>query len=140
MKNLKLRIDDLPEFKGQIVDIFEDYLDENYPDITSFRNKERDEAVKDGEYESIDETAHIWGDDYDFIADNIDAIIKTAAVENDAELTVSTISVANIKNILGTFVYLCNRNNITISADDEMILTNSIRDTFMAWGIPLEEI
>ena len=59
-----LNEDSIPEFIGQIVDVFEDFCAEN--EIT-WPNKDRDEYVKDGGCEE-DEAAIIFGSDYDYIA------------------------------------------------------------------------
>ena len=55
----KISKDDLPEFTGQIIDIFEDFLDDRNIVLD---NPEKEEAIKDGE--DPDEIANIYGSDY----------------------------------------------------------------------------
>ena len=61
---IELSDDDAPEFIGQIVDVFEDFLDEKGITI---ENEER---------EGDDDEAIIYGTDYDEIADGIREIIS----------------------------------------------------------------
>ena len=55
----KLSADDLPEFVGQILDIFEDFLAEKNIDIP---NIEKEEAVADGD--DPDSICILYGTDY----------------------------------------------------------------------------
>lgn len=59
----------LAEFKGQLIDIFEDFLDERGIVIP---NPERDED------EDLDpeEAANIYGSDYDELADNLMDVLE----------------------------------------------------------------
>jgi hypothetical protein len=61
---IELSDDDAPEFIGQIVDVFEDFLDEKGIEI---ENSEKDGDEGD---------AIIYGSDYDEIADGIREIIS----------------------------------------------------------------
>ena len=55
----KISKDDLPEFTGQIIDIFEDFLNDRNIVLD---NPEKEEAIKDGD--DPDELANIFGSDY----------------------------------------------------------------------------
>ena len=111
------------EFKGQIVDLFEDWLDEN---DYQFKNEERDEAIEDGDYEDESEAAHIWGDDYDKIADRVEQVLKTDVIDDDC-----------IRSIVSEFTELCDRNDIPVTDDIRETFVNKVTDTFNKWEIPL---
>ena len=66
MLNIHLLNQDMPEFVGQMIDIFEDFLDAKGIDIT---NPERTG-------EDIDE-AKIFGEDYDLLADKIQETLES---------------------------------------------------------------
>lgn len=61
--------ENLAEFKGKIVDIFEDYLDDN--DVTLV-NSEREDAIEDGE----EDIAIIYGDHYDIIGNTVEQCVR----------------------------------------------------------------
>lgn len=54
-----LKKEDLPEFVGQIIDIFEDFLDDRN---IVLQNEEREDAINDGA--EPDSVAIIYGSDY----------------------------------------------------------------------------
>lgn len=115
--------DNIPEFKGQIVDIFEDFLcDNNY----TLKNEEREAAIADDEYEDPEEAAIIWGDDYDTIADTVESVISG----NDKE----HISEAEIKIIMSAFNELCTENNIALTSEQTKTLSDKLIETFQRWG------
>ena len=60
--------DNRDEFLGQLIDCFEDFLDEKK---ITLNNHERDEAIKDGN----DSAAIIYGQDYDNIRDKLNNIL-----------------------------------------------------------------
>lgn len=66
MLNIKLLDQDMPEFIGQVIDIFEDFLEAKGIDVP---NPERTG-------EDIDE-AKIFGEDYDLLADQICATLES---------------------------------------------------------------
>lgn len=121
-----VRANDLPEFKGQIVDIFEDFLDEHNYD---FANDERQSAIDDGDYEDPSEAAHIWGDDYDYIADVVEEITH--------EHTRNEITKNDITHIMNAFEELCAQNNIDLSDENKSSLTGKIETTFTNWNISI---
>lgn len=65
VKNV-LTMESMPEFIGQIVDIFEDYCTEKE---IILENSDRNQAIKDGE--DPENLAIIYGDSYDVIGDAI---------------------------------------------------------------------
>lgn len=64
-----IKLEDLPEFIGQIIDTFEDFLDEKGVFI---ENSERD---ADEEITGENNCAIIYGEDYSRIADDIQNIL-----------------------------------------------------------------
>lgn len=75
--NLELPENDIPEFVGQIIDLFEDFLDEKGVILP---NQERDEDHS----LTPEESANIYGEDYFFLENKIkDTIINWASVNID---------------------------------------------------------
>lgn len=68
INDVKKDNNDKEEFLGQIIDCFEDFLDEKK---VAFNNPERDEAIADGN----DSTAIIYGSDYDKLSECIESIL-----------------------------------------------------------------
>lgn len=114
---------DRAEFKGQIVDIFEDYLDNNGYKLN---NAERDQAIEDGDYDDPDEAANIWGDDYDAIGDEIEFML-----DNNG----TSVAKANIVPIISAFENLCDRSNISISTKEHDTLLQKVTETLTNWSI-----
>ena len=65
--------DNVAEFKGQIIDIFEGFCEKNHITID---NPDKEEYDKENGYEPGENTAIIFGDDYDRIADYADDLIE----------------------------------------------------------------
>ena len=63
----KVSIEDKPEFIGQIIDLFEDFLDEKGVIIN---NPERDDE------EDAEMAANIYGSDYGILSDGIEEILQ----------------------------------------------------------------
>lgn len=63
--------DSEPEFFGQIIDIFEDFLDAKGVQIA---NTDRDEDIADGE--DPEGLAIIYGEDYDIIKDQLTSMMQ----------------------------------------------------------------
>ena len=114
---------DRAEFKGQIIDIFEDYLDNN---DYKLNNVERDQAIEDGDYDDPDEAAHIWGDDYDAIGDEVEFML-----DNNG----TSVAKANIVPIISAFENLCDKSNISISTKEHNALLQKVTETLTNWGI-----
>lgn len=65
---VRITADDAPEFYGQIIDVFEDFLAEKGIQITDEKsNDDRDDSVN---------TAIIFGSDYDGIRDSLESIMQ----------------------------------------------------------------
>lgn len=75
VKNV-LTMESMPEFIGQIVDIFEDYCTEKE---IILENSDRNQAIEDGE--DPENLAIIYGDSYDVIGD----IIRRTLSEHTAD-------------------------------------------------------
>lgn len=130
---IALTPDSKPEFIGQIVDIFEDYLSEK--EIT-LQNEDRDIAIEAGEYDDPDEAAMIYGDQYDVIGDAVSQMI------DDHNLMDHTFSDENkethqIDMIMSSF-YDVLHNGLygkMLTDEDIFMLKDRIKDTFANWGI-----
>jgi len=71
----KISLNDLPEFIGQIIDIFEDFLDEKGIRID---NPER-------EGEDPEEAANIYGSDYGALEDEIKELLVNWEIADTSE-------------------------------------------------------
>ncbi len=126
----KLDQDNIAEFKGQIIDIFEDFCDKKGINI---QNKERDN--KEAGYADNENDVKIFGNDYDYIVDEIDISAENsnffANKIHDRELKdISTILIDNFKNIISE------RGSIkTLTNDDISNIRTDIKDTFAKWNI-----
>ena len=128
----KLDQDNIAEFKGQIIDIFEDFCDKKGINI---QNDERDEYNKEAGYADNENDVKIFGNDYDYIVDEIDISAENsnffANKIHDRELKdISTILIGNFKNIISE------RGSIkTLTNDDISNIRTDIKDTFAKWNI-----
>lgn len=143
----------LSEMLGQVVDIYEDYLDENGMEIlNSNRDEEIKEAVANGEYANEEEAredlgfAHIYGEDYDRIVD---------VFRNRTELYEGTmipplaneISAGIAGEMVDEFIALMSelgvyqdpktgvRTDLTDPGKDRDTLLKATLGVFSAWGI-----
>lgn len=130
---IALTPDSKPEFIGQIVDIFEDYLSEK--EIT-LQNEDRDIAIKAGEYDEPDEAAMIYGDQYDVIGDAVSQMIDdhnlmehTFSDENEEAHQIDVI-MSSFYDVLHNGLY-----NKALPDEDIFMLKGHIKDTFANWGI-----
>lgn len=112
------------EFKGQIVDIFEDWLDDH---DYMLNNPERKEAIENGEYDDSSEAAIIWGEDYDIIANTVEEVLDLA-VSNK-------IDTKDIPLIMDSFKGLCADNKIDLSEKEAKNLMEKVNKTFKNWKI-----
>lgn len=140
----------LPEFLGQIVDIFEDYLDDNGMTIL---NEDRDEqaveAVENGDYETTEEAIAelgmccIYGEDYDRIADvyrhltgNWDSDLpKYAVTKKVAEGYSRAITEAFMEIMEERGVNAEDGSRIDTGNLDRIGLEYKVLDTFTRWGL-----
>ena len=64
---IKIKENDFPEFLGQVIDVFEDFLEEKGIDVS---NEEKEES---------DDPAILYGSDYGFLESGIMDILKNWA-------------------------------------------------------------
>lgn len=122
----------LAEFRGQVVDVFEDFCDEYGIRI---ENKERDEYNAEAGYEEGENAAIIFGGDYDLIADEVTGRVNNAAgKESFTPDEVSDIADAlmdifdnQILKERGTIGFVCDPLKVE--------LKEGIVDTFRAWDL-----
>ena len=118
---------EMAELKGQIVDIFEDWIDENNYFI---ENDDREDAIVSGEYDDPSEAAQIYADDYGYITDEVEYVINNHAQD---ELTADKIAI-----IIRAFEDICKRNDIELSDETKAFFASKIKTTFINWGLPVK--
>ncbi len=137
-KNVKLTQDstELAELKGQIVDILEDALADTDAGIP---NEDRDEAIEDGD--DPEETAIIYGEDYDTIADIVEDIVLSEDLqENPAQPEKQKEIVGRIMEAYGEIAAKAEFPNDDLADGGFMDssrdgLEDSIRKTFTNWKL-----
>lgn len=141
--------DMLPEFLGQIVDIYEDWLDENGMTITNAdRDEELAESVANGEYDTLEEAqeesglAHIYGFDYDGIANMYR--MRTGCWESELPPAMSRQNALKcIDDMMAEFteimadrgVYQASGEKVPENAIDREKLESKALETFERWGL-----
>ena len=124
--------DTLAEFKGEIIDIFEDFCDDNDINII---NHERDMYNKDAGYLPGENDVKIFGVDYDLIGDEITYFVEAEFGLYDHKLHENDMDRIS-KILLLRFTKILNeRGNKKIDADNEAIIKSKIKDTFNNWGL-----
>lgn len=117
---------ELPELKGQVVDIFEDFFAENDINIP---NEDRDQAIADGE--DPDGLAIIYGEDYDVIGDEVELAIgaetKTLSENEMNDLADTLIEAAKRLDITDA-----ERNKVQSNRDE---LIKQIKELFAEWEL-----
>ena len=129
---MTLNQDSLPEFIGQIVDIFEDFCAEN--EIT-WPNEDRDEYIKDGGCEE-DEAAVIFGEDYDYIADPVQSGVETYGLTESNRLDTEKETDFIVSIIDEFYNLLADRNVESMKSDklrDEIGLALKIDRILQHW-------
>ncbi len=131
---LRIMVDNnrLPEFKGQIIDIFEDYCDEN--DI-AIENAERVEYNKETGFEEGENDVKIFGADYDALGDKITSFLS----ENNNEVTEVQISRFSV-DLIGTFTDILKERGTTfdikrLNDAEKKKIGSKILDTLRRWDI-----
>ena len=122
-----IKIDDRAEFKGQIIDIFEDFLDDIgvTPDMlpNSDRNGEPDEAI-------------IYGADYDDIAGEIALYSHFPGCIKESEKLYRYTIVENIfHEFLRVIDRIENRNIFDLAIEHQVFLKNEIKQVFIKWEV-----
>ncbi len=128
----KLNLDSKSEFVGQIVDLFEDYLDANN---IRLKNTDREDAIAEGDIEP-EEAAIIYGDHYDIIGDTVANDIETYSLM-DKQFESLMESQEAVEDIIGSFHNLLKEGGYIkdIPKPDIETLKGDIRDTFEHWGL-----
>lgn len=109
----------LPEFKGRIVDVFEDFCDAN--DI-SIENPDRDEEEDDG-------AAIIYGEDYDTIADEVEFLFERFKAPFESQEVITTVT-----NCCGNFEEILQERGSKILEDDSE-LYDKCMEVFKAYNL-----
>ena len=128
----------LPEFKGQIIDIFEDYLCDKNQTLV---NTDRLEAITSGEIDEED-AAIIYGQHYDMIGDEIEYLVGIDAI-ND-EVTVEVIDKLDDKfaeKIIDKFIEVLadGQCDLRPSYTDLNDLNNKIKSLIQTWRAEKDE-
>ena len=127
---------DLAEFKGQIVDIFEDYFAEHN---VVLNNEDKQTAIDDGE--DPDNLAIIYGEDYDVIGDEIEYAINLKmshgyVIDKSLMESISTATIDAAITLLANIDDETKRAEIILTmTNDKPALKNKIRDTFVNWNL-----
>lgn len=120
----------MAEFKGQIVDIFEDYLEEHNVTPDCLPNVEREPDDEDA--------AIIYGDDYDFIADEVQfQVDRYRLIQYGPTRNPQIISTA-VNTIYERFSDVASKlinTDFALDADSECQLKEKIRQTFINWEV-----
>lgn len=109
----------LPEFKGRIVDVFEDFCETN--DI-SIENSDRDEEEDDG-------AAIIYGEDYDTIADEVEFLFERFKAPFESQEVITTVT-----NCCGNFEEILQERGSKILEDDSE-LYDKCMEVFKAYNL-----
>ena len=151
MQGIKIMLEDQPEFAGQIIDTFEDYLDDMLVAPDEFPNDERED----------EDSALIYGSDYGELQDAIYAEMEKQGLfqsEIDPQNTKfetllnETVSLILATRIVNRFEELLKDKNLvlvhgdalkeskngTISNKDEEKLITSVMKQFKHWGLCAE--
>lgn len=123
---IKLKKDSVAEFKGEVIDILESYLDEK---LIKIENEERDEYNEEAGYEDGENDVNIFGDDYDAIADEIpfDADSDPESISKESANEIAKSCVKRLQEILES------RGSEMMPSDDDERLTTEIVSTFEKW-------
>lgn len=117
---LNIPQDDMAEFKGQIVDAIEDFLDEK--GITVI-NPERDEYNKEAGYGPGENEVALFGTDYDLIADEAEDFIKDGNENLIARNAITTLD-----------WILKAKGSRTITKDEEKQVQEKINEVISHWN------
>ena len=121
----KLNENTYAEFKGQVIDVFEDFCEENGITIN---NPDKEEYDREAGYEPGENAAILFGDDYDAIGDEI--IDSDGLVGETDEMIRNAVSKFN--HILGE---RGNRDGRGLKLDEFKALERQIKDVFKAWEV-----
>ena len=117
---MKIKQEDLAEFKGQIVDLFEDYLSEHDVKLES---ADRDAAIEDGE--DPEELGILYGDLYDAIGDPVDFALQ----QGGGEIEVHLAALMGFADALKM-----GKSEHGVKGSDLVALNQKLQDTIAAWA------
>ena len=125
----------LPEFAGQIADLFEDFLDDNH--IILINNPDRIENVKDEN--DLSNTAQIYGEYYGLLTDPVRSVLGDS-LEKDQKISLSSLNALPYQ-ILDCFKEIMSEGKASrkLSDEDESSLLHKVYDTFKSWGLELHQ-
>lgn len=125
-KNIaKLNVNTYAEFKGQVIDIFEDFCEENGITIN---NPDKEEYDREAGYAPGENIVIIFGDDYDAIGDEI---IDSDGLVGEADKIIRN-AVLKFSQIL---VDRGNRDGRGLKPDEVKVLERQVKDIFKAWEV-----
>ena len=126
---------DIAEFKGQIVDIFEDYLADKG---VVLKHEDIDLAIEDGE--APEEMAIIYGGLYDIIGDAAENVINDC-LENNENDGYGRPNENGIKEIWDAFIRTIEtgKSDFKPSLFDETELRSKVRKTFSNWKVKWDD-
>lgn len=123
-----LKQEDIPEFKGQAVDILEDLLDEHDAVIP---NEDRDNEIENGEDEEC--LAIIYGMDYDVIGDVVESIANRYLTDGTIDVSSSVTDVMTAYNELVDKAKF--EEGKELSFNEIWGLMAKVEELFTNWGI-----
>lgn len=130
----EVKISDIPEFIGQVIDVCEDFLDE---EGITIQNEERDEAIASGE--DADGLAQIYGSHYDLIA----GVMRRTLEKNiccNTKLTSDEVQSLSAK-VVETTLFELSRNDINDNQyNHAKDLQKKIIETFKNWELVSDEM
>ena len=116
---------DIAEVSGQIVDVFEDYCDNE--GITIF-NPDKEEYDREAGYEPGENAAIIFGEDYDRITAPIEDLILNNSDTADIEKAICETAL-EFRNILQ------DRGNRQITTEEFVNLAKRVTDVLKKWDL-----
>lgn len=123
-----MKQEDIPEFKGQVVDILEDLLAEHDAVIP---NEDRDYEIENGEDEEC--LAIIYGMDYDTIGDVVESIANQYLADGKIDMPGSVAAVmAAYSELVDEALF---KDGKELSFDEIWGLMAKVEELFTNWGI-----
>lgn len=118
----------LPEFKGQLVDTLEDFLEEKGVTPNMLPNTER---------EKDEEGAIIYGWHYDMVGDNIEHELRVHDLVGGKNPCTSQVAADTVNHIFEAYQEIMDMIEpaFKLNDDDERRLKQEIRQVFVNWGI-----
>lgn len=127
-----LNQDNLAEFKGQIVDVFEDFCDDKQISIT---NPEKDAYDKECGYEEGENCAILFGDDYSAIADEFEQAVYDYSLFDNEFPNFDSMS-NTIENSINAFTgILAERGSRQITTGESVYLAGKLVVMLKHWNL-----